>query len=206
MSIHRLRKLAGLNESIGDTPEINAEIERRLLLIASDLRTPVLDALEIIKDAGKPISLSDWATKVREMYSDNDMPMAEILKTAVKEFPIVISKVAPKIYQWQIVRTYHDEPIDDETTSSMGDQINLTQDALNIMKKFGSFTIDELKRRLSAEVHLPPMVISAFVEHLLQNFSGMLIKSGDRYSIKTETPLSRTDTMQQFRDIVTKKY
>ena len=77
MSLRRIRKLAGLNESITDDPTLNSEIERRLDALPSNMRTPVLDALDVLHSAGHPITLQDWAAKVREINGDPDMPMKD---------------------------------------------------------------------------------------------------------------------------------
>jgi hypothetical protein len=198
MSLRRLRLLAGLNESIADTSETNAEIESRLDQLPSEMRTHVLDALDVLKSAGKPVTLSDWADTIRSINGDGEMPMGEVLKAAVQQFPMVVAKVAAKTYQWITEKPTAATTVSDQIRSNVG----LTSQAFAIMRAMGSFTEQELKNRLSASGNVPAQVVDGFVDHLMQNFSSMLVKNGDRYSVKDEQPADRDTTMQSFRDIV----
>jgi hypothetical protein len=194
MSRRRLRKLAGINESIADTPETNRQIVGVLDQLSAELRTPVLDALECLKDAGSSgLTLVAWAAQIRSMHGE-DMPMGEVLKTAARQFPFVVKKVAPKTYAW--------EDQSDIAAAQLGSQVDLTSKAFALMRSMQNFTERDLAQRLSAAGHLPPEHVAAFVDHLIQNFTGMLIKTGNTYALKAEKPVTNADTMQSFRDIV----
>ena len=203
MDLNRLKTLAGLLESVADSPEINAQIEKRLDLLPSHMKTPVLDALEVLKNEGGPISVADWAQKVREIHSDEDMPMAEVLKTATREFSMCVHRTAPKTFEWKV--GVEDDEMDPSVQYQVGQQVELTNDALDIMREMGSFTKDQLAKRLMAETGLPQMVVDGFVEHLITSFGTQLDQHGDVYKFKDEEPQTRDKSMNMFKDLVRKR-
>ena len=207
MSFHRLRKLAGLVESIADEPDTNLEIERRLDSLPSATRGPALDALELLKDAGpNGLLLQAWADKIRELHDLDTVGM--LLKTVVTTFPNVVSKLARSHYVWKIVHASDDEVIDADLQAMMGRQVDLTSRAFSHMRRRQgqSFTPDWLAKALSSSLDgLPLTVTRPFVDHLLHQFAGMLIHqtspAGDTYRLKPETPHTRDATMAQLRDL-----
>ena len=208
MSLHHLRRLAGLPtllESIADTPELNLEIERRLDSLPENIRTSVLDALEALKDATGPLTTQEWAERVRTVHGDPNMKMGEVLKAAVTQFPFVVSRTAPKTYEWRVVASSSEELVDPDTQEAIGSQVELTQDAFDIMREMGSFSAHDLERRLNAETGLPMMVVRAFVEHLLTNFESMLTRDGETYTVKEEPPATRDGTMRLLRDLTARR-
>jgi hypothetical protein len=194
MSRRRLRRLAGLNESIAGTPESNQQIESVLDQLPAELRTPVLDALECLRDAGPSgLTLINWAAQIRSMHGD-DMPMSDVLKTTATRFPFVVKRIAPKTYAW--------EDQSEVAAAHLGAQVDLTSEVFALMRSMHRFTARDLAQRLSANRRLSPEQAAGFVDHVLHNFAGMLVKTGDTYSLKAEKPVSNAETMQSFRDIV----
>jgi len=203
MSIRRLKKLSGLNESVADDPHTNSEIERRLDELPSEMRTSVLDALDVLKSAGHTgLTVSQWAERIRQINGDSEMPLADVLKTTVKHFPIVVKKLASKTYAWEVVKSADDEDFDPEMMSAVGSQVELTHMALAFMKsKPEGFTVYDLKTNFENN-GVPHEIVDSFVDHLINHFHGMLVKQGDRYKMKPEASPTRGETMQSFRDMV----
>jgi hypothetical protein len=201
MSLRRIRQLAGLNESITDDPALNSEIERRLDALPSDIRTPVLDALDVLYNAGHPLTLQDWAETIRQINGDPDMPMKDVLKTTVTQFPICVSKTAPGTYEWKVVQSSDSEDIDPQTAMALHSHVGITQAALQVMRHLGSFTVDELKAALSRAIHAPPQVVDEFVNHLMTTFGSMLDQQGNRYTLKIDPIQTRDMTMQNLRNL-----
>lgn len=204
MSLNRLCQLAGLHESIADTPEINQEIERRLDKFPETIRTSVLDALENLKDAGeKGLRVPEWAKKVRlNAYRDQNNPVNEILRLAAKQFPFVVTRVAPGYYKWQVHKVWSATSVDDidpSVKTAITGQVELTNKAFEWMRAMGHFTEQELKTRLYSNRRIPRPVIDMFVNHLLEHFSEMLTKTGDIYTLKTDKINTRKNNMQLFR-------
>ena len=210
ISIRRLQRLAGLNETIADEPETNAQIEELLDNFPSHLRGIALDALDILKIAGdEGISVSEWADSIRQIHGDSDVKLNQLLKMVVTSFPFCVKKIAPKEYVWQLPGSNDDLNDPDQTdptnTSMMNDMIGLTHATLNFIKTMGIFTADALAEALAASENIGRNHADAFVQQFLDHFSGMLIKDGKRYRMKQESLNTREKTMDMFRDLVSKK-
>lgn len=211
ISFRRLRKLAGLKESITDDVGLNSEIDRRLTALPKEIQMPVLDALDVLQAAGaKGLTLSNWADTIRRMYGNSEMSMGEILKTAVSSFPNVVKKLAPKHYAWHVMSA--NQTSDDPLNDVHGDMFSAHTDAIIRLKERafalirsngGRFTAQELKDRLGPR-NLGKPFIDNFVANFIESFRGSMTKDGDTYTMQLEPPESREHTMQHFRDIVAK--
>jgi hypothetical protein len=204
MSLRRLRKLAGLMETVADEPEVNAEIERRLNSVPREMRTLILDALEVLKDAGpQGLAPIDWAKQVRNIHGDTSIQMKPILSLIVKEFPNVVVKLQPKVYAWRVLKASRGvDNFDERTTEALHQQVELTSIVLDLMRRMDSFTAKSLATVISGNSRIQPDVALRLVNHYLETFSSMLIKNGDRYKMKPE---EQTNAMDLLRSLATKK-
>ncbi len=204
MSNRRLRKLAGLTESISEDPAINRKIVAVTDRHSPEEQTKILDALEGVKDAGtKGISASDWATHVRNLHPDPDFKVGAFLTNVVKEFAFVIKRLAPKLYGWVETAPNDDDDIDPAMKHAVRSQVDLTYDILETMREMGEFTKTDLIARVGQSMpQVPRQQAAQFVDHLLGQFAASLQKIGpDRYRMKPEKPNTTGDSMNRFRDI-----
>jgi hypothetical protein len=221
MSISRLRKLAGLKESITDNPQVNAEIEHRLANPPPEMGyTPPqhwwLDLLEIIQDHGKNgVSPAFIAEKMREMNL-NDTETLKILthavRTMLKYLPTMFDNVIrlddKGWFHWRDPEQEFEDSIDPETRAAVGSQVDLTYTAMQLMRDMtserGSFSESELAQRLSRQSQLSPQQSSHYANHVIGQFRSMLLSTAPgRYAMMQETPHTHDDSMNLFRDLET---
>ncbi len=216
MSINRIRKLAGLKESITNDPEINAEIERRLASPPSELgfQPPAhvwLDLLEIIQDGGRDgVSLNQIMDKMRKMNADDpgtlgiiDYAINSMLKYLPKMFDNVVRVDNKGIFRWKTDedRTY--DETDPEIRNALASQVELTSITQDIMRRLtaehGSFSEAELAENLKTRIG--PMA-TFYANHIIGQFRSMLLTvSPGRYAMMNEAPRTRDDSMDLFRDL-----
>lgn len=190
-----------LRETITDDAALNAEIERRLALLPADQRTPVLDALEVLMMAGQPITVADWAQRLRNINQDPDMEVGNTLKAAARGFPTVISRTAPGTYQWRVVRSADDEVIDPELSAQLGGQVSMINGIMDIMRGLGTWTLPELAAGISTRLGLPPAQGRAIADHVISTFGSMLDRQAGGYRLRDEAPADRDTNMRLLRGL-----
>jgi hypothetical protein len=83
-----MRKFIKLIESITDSWEANAEIERGLSGLAQDERTLVLDGLELLYNAGADgMTVHDWMVQMKQLWSQDEEKLRETWKLIAQTFP-----------------------------------------------------------------------------------------------------------------------
>ena len=227
MSLNRLRRLAGLNESFTDDPKLNADIERNLALLPTGSQPIVMDVLETIYNAGQNgISVDDVVEQVKQLniheptgeYGELKAGVTAIVRHLLtskrsifsnKErggFGDFIEQRNGKFF-WKSTRNDMDldTEVDPQTRAAVGSQVELTSKALEAMRMLtrtsGLFTERDLARYLVNHVNVPKEMAINFANHVIGQFRSMLTKVDGGYALHDETPTTRDDSMKLFRDL-----
>lgn len=209
MSIRRIRKLAGLNETITSDPAVNAEIERRLHSdnkFAQDSNL-WLDMLEIIQEVGRNgISPAGLSTRMKEIHGRATTVLRQMIPQLATKFDNVVRTDHRGWLFWKEPESDIESEVDPMTRQAIGAQVDLTYEALDLMRSMtrdrGSFTQDELVASLSRVAGVPRAIAAAFAEHIIAQFRSMLIQNvAGHYIMKPEPVTNRGDSMQFFRDL-----
>ena len=192
-----------LTESIADKQSVNFQIERILRAHEPAMQTKLLDALELVKDAGTTgVAVADWAAKIKQLYPDEDFSVGELLKTAVKEFGCCVKRLGDKRYGW----TEDDNtPVtaDPATRAAMGGQIQIAKITMDAMKELGEFTAEELGVSVAGKTGMPTAVAIQYAQSVIDQFTGdTLSKVGNRYKIRAMKSKSSTDHVTDLKDII----
>lgn len=190
---------APLTETITDDAALNAEIERRLDTLPRDQRVMVLDALEVLQAAAAGISVQDWAQRLAELNQDSRLEMGEVLKTTARIFPDLVQRVSPKTYRWHVVRSGSDEIHEPELQARIGQQVEMVSKILQIMRRLGEWTPDQLARHIERVFHLAPSTAHALADHAVRTFGSMLELRDGVYRLRDEARADRQSTMDLFR-------
>jgi hypothetical protein len=163
-----------INESISNNPNINAQIEKVLDGFSHIDQTHILDALEILQDAGQiGLSPTQWSESMKKLYPENDFSVIEILKTTVKQFPFCVKRTGDKNYIWS-------DTISPETKDAVSKQVKMTYAGLDLMKQLGTFTIADLATKLATRFQMPTELANKFADHLVHSTgSKNVIELGD---------------------------
>lgn len=202
--LRRMLRLAGLlNESVADSPEVNAEIERRIAGKSDDEKVVMRDALDVLKDAGTGgLTPKEWAAGVRAIHGDPEMSMGDVLKSVTRELNNVVSRTDAGRYVWMSgegVAGASDTEVD-----LVGQQVGAAHDAIKIMQEMPSFTRQSLARMFVSRLAMPGPNAVVFAQHMIDQMQGSLEKVADGYRMKKGVEASRDGNMQMFRDIVSK--
>jgi hypothetical protein len=205
MRLWRLRKLAGLTETIADDPHTNYEIERRLQSYPAEMRIALLDALEIVKDAPNGLSAGEWAERIRRVHGEDEMPLGEVLSAIKRDFDFVVRKNLSGRWSW--VRSDAPEAdMDPMVRQALEGQVGLTHAAMEAMRAMGSFTEASLSAELSRRTHIPVHITRLFVQHLMQQFRSMIQPDGrGAFHLVPEPETNRDDTMSFLRSLADRK-
>jgi hypothetical protein len=190
MNLRRIKTLAGLAETITNDAEQNDRINTLLQTLPQDLRTPVLDALEIVYMAGQPITIVDWAAKFKQLNPQHDP--AETLKLTAKTFQHFIKRVAPKTYAWEPSNPMLDDP----EYQQISPAVDLAHTVTQTMRELETFTLDELAQTVAQQLAVDPNMVRHYVNYVIQQFSGSITKQGDRYTWTNEPKTSGIDTIK----------
>jgi len=179
-------------ETITDDPHINRTIEHGLKKIPEELRVPVLDALEIIYMNQEPITVQDWADRLADLHQNLDL--GSTLKTTVTEFPWLITRTAPRTYQWQ--ENLDKKP---ENRSDHAGAIDLARTVLAGMKTLKTFTLDELAAWVKQQTGIPLQQITPYISHVISAFPDKIQKTQGGYTW-TDNQTSGIDIIKNIVD------
>jgi hypothetical protein len=196
MDISRILHLAGLTESYSDDPAQSQEIERRLttLQVDSEMRTAVLDALDIVVNSAG-ISTNEWAASLRKMHPR--LATGDAVKEALS--------LAAKTYKDMIAKDKADQlwkPRKSEHEMMMTSRIELTHKAVQLVRQMNDFTPRQLVEELVSQTHNPRPYMEQFVEMFLEHFGKMLTTNPNGTLSLKRDDVTRDGTMQSFRNIV----
>ncbi len=207
MSLRRIRKLAGLKESFTPDPELNDQIEAKIDVQPPETRNIWMDVLEFIYDK-RTVSRKEISDHLQSLHDINENPsmFANVINSVEKVFGDLVKKDGNN-YKWDMStgEDIDDSDVDPRIKAAIGGQIDATYTALEIMRDLtarrAGFTIDELTHQLSNRLHLPANIVTDFVEHIMTQFQSMLVKTGNRYVIKSDRRPTRDDNMSLFREL-----
>lgn len=208
MSFRRLRRLAGLRESIADDPHTNAEIERQLAGYPKDQQTIMLDALDVLKMAGpdglRPV---EWANKVRAVHGDEDLVLGDTLKAVAAM--TVVQRLPSGAYAWLTAPAPipDDELASDPHRNLIQTQIGMSDMVLDLMKSLPSFTQHELAALIAVRTRAAPEVAYQFAEHFMTTFRHMLEPAPGgmgKMRVKRDDATTRDSNMSLFRDLASR--
>jgi hypothetical protein len=191
MNLRRIKKLAGLSETITDDSQLNSRIEHTLKSAGADTPAGILDALEILYNSPEPISARTWADQVKALHPDQDP--AVILTQTRRLFPWLAERTTNNLYQWHVVNEL------DPTYNAIHNQITLTNVAQDTMKRLGTFTAEKLAIQVSQQLGVPQHSIMGWIEHLLSNFPSKITKIGNQYTYADSTGTNRDSNMDMLR-------
>lgn len=193
-----------IEESISDKPSVNAEIETVLKTFEPAEQTRVLDALEALKNAGdNGLSPTEWATKVKELHTENDFSMKDLLKGVVTKFKCCVQRAGDKLYVWnEEERGLGD--VDPEVANAVRGQVQLTSTSMQLMRDMGEFTIPQLASQIHNRTGLPLSTATEFADHLVQQFhGGMITPIGDgKFRVNAEPKKTADDHMDDLRNML----
>lgn len=203
-TLRRLRALAGLlTESIADDPHTNREIEKRLAMFPVEQRPMLLDALDAVKTAGRPLLPNEWARTVQQLYPEAPRDaVKDVITSAAREFKNVLRRAGGGV-EWIKSHDMSVEPdVDAMTRSAVEGQVGMTYTALEIARALPSFTADDLGRALSQRLGLPDMITTAFAQHFIDQFRTYMQPVGPgSYRMAEEKPQTTADSMSLLRSI-----
>jgi hypothetical protein len=185
-----------INEAISNNPNINAQIEKVLNKFSHIDQTHILDALEILQDAGtNGVSPAQWAETMKKLYPGNDFSVMDTLKNTVKQFPFCVKRTGEKNYVW-------DDTIRPEVKDAVSSQVKMTYAGLELMKQLGTFTIDELATKLATRFQMPVELANKFADHLVHSTgSNSVAEIGDgKFRVIQDKPVN--DYSDQIADIL----
>lgn len=208
MSLNRLRRLAGLNESFTDDPDVNAAIEQRLAKQEPGTQHHWMDVLEIIYDAGRQgISGEEIAQRVAALYPDFGSTLTEMLQAIAHRFDNVVDRQGDR-FVWRYPAANDmdiDNEVDAATRAAVGSQVNMASEAIALMRfltqTHGSFTERNLAQLLTRRSRMPTEMAQQYADHIIGHFQSMLTRVGDGYAMREEEPESREKTMDFLRDL-----
>ena len=193
-----------IEESISDKPSVNAEIEKVLKTVEPADQTRMLDALDALKNAGdNGLSPTEWAAKVKELHTENDFSMKDLLKSVVTKFKCCVQRAGDKLYVW------NDEDkglgdVDPEVANAVRGQVQLTSTSMQLMRDMGEFTIPQLASQIHDRTGLPLSAATEFADHLVQQFhGGMITPIGDgKFKVNDEPKKTTDDHMDDLRNML----
>lgn len=193
-----------LLESIADKQSINFQIERALKAHDPAMQTKLLDALELVKDAGDAgIAVQDWAAKIRQLYPDEEFAIGDLLKTAVKEFGCCVKRLGDKRYGWTEDDDTSPVNADPATRAAMGGQMQIAKITMDAMKQLGEFTAEELGAAVARATGMPASVATQYAQSVIDQFAGdTLSKVGDRYKIRSVKTKTASDHVSDLKNIL----
>jgi hypothetical protein len=199
--LNRFLRLAGLvAESVSDDNSINNEIEKLLQAFPADEQTRLIDALDLLKNAGKTgISVAEWVGQLRGLHPEADV--ATSLKSVAKTFTCCVKRVGHKRYGW--IETPVERPgiddVDPATRAAVSAQVGLTYDALAAMRAMGEFGKDDLLNWLAGR-GLRGHHAAMYADHLVVQFGAVPAGPG-RYRIPAEEPTTNAGSMDFLRSL-----
>ncbi len=200
--IRRLRKLAGiLNESIADDPYTNEEIERRLAQFPESGRPIVRDALEIVKNAGRPLLPNEWVRQLQSLYPTlNPDDLREMTSTIPTLFNNLVRRNGGSV-QWIKAHDMEDDPgVDDMTRSAVDTQVRMLYMAKEIARE--PFNVVTLGQELSRRTGVPSPVTTLLAQNFVDQFRSMLEPVGNgMYRMVDEKPTTTDDSMSLLRSL-----
>lgn len=194
-----------IKESVSDRPSINLRIERVLDTLDKETQTRVLDALEILKSAGASgLSVPDWAAKIKQIHSDQEFSMGDLLKMTVKSFPFAVKRIADKTYGWDDSDRSVKDDLSPEAQSVMQSQLSLAKVAMDAMQSLGTFTVRSLATEMQRATGYPATVLMQYAEHIINQFEGDTIEkvSAGEYRIKAKAQKTASDHVQALKDLM----
>ena len=208
MSFNRLRRLAGLNESFTDDPDVNAAIEQRVAKQEPGTQHQWMDVLEIIYDAGRQgISAEDIAQRVAAMYPDFGTTLKDMLMAIPHRFDNVVAQQGDR-FVWKYPAANDmdiDNEVDAQTQAAVGAQVNMASEAIALMRfltqTHGSFSERNLAQLLTRRSRMPPEMAAEYAAHIIGHFQSMLTRVGDGYAMREEEPESNERTMDFLRNL-----
>ncbi len=190
-----------INESISEKPHINTQIEKVLRTFPSEEQTHILDALELLQDAGEAgLSPKQWSDYMKQLYPTDSFSIMELLKSVVRKFPFCVRRAGEKHYVWDDSDRGIDD-IDPEFKAAVKKQVDLSFSIIKFMKQLGEFTVNEIAQKLSQSTGIPLDAITAQVEQVISAYSGTkLISLGNgRYRVKEERKSTADDEIENLK-------
>jgi hypothetical protein len=193
-----------LIESIADKQSVNFQIERILRGHEPAMQTKLLDALELVKDAGTSgVAVGEWAAKIKQLYPDEDFSIVDLLKTAVREFGCCIKRLGDKRYGWSEEDDTALVTADPATRAAMSGQMQLAKITMDTMKELSEFTAEELGTAVADKTGMPAAVAIQYAQSVVDQFTGdTLSKVGNRYKIRSVKTKTASDHVTDLKDIM----
>jgi hypothetical protein len=168
--------------TISEDPALNTEIESRLLNFEPTMRTILLDALEVLKNAGEAgYNQEDWHTALQEMdptTSERDIVFA--INASIRSFDCCVRSLSVRpVYVWYEslagVAVEDDGSMSNEEKNAIGTQVALAHRLMSIAQKLKTFTRNQLAAA-GQQAGLSRMMIDAYIDHFIQQFAGTVFK------------------------------
>lgn len=213
MNLNRFRKLAGLPliESIADNPEDNEMIEFIMAQegLTPDQQSKYLDALEVLKNAGKNgLVAPAWVSAYKALRSDDDAK--DIVIAAAKLFYNKFVYKNGSVYYWDTaVPEENEDGIDDFTRQAVTAHVDLTYDLIKACEDMDTVSIRSLSRLVMNRMHgVDPVIAQQVALQFLDAHRGMFKPLGDGvYEVNIldkKKPRGTTDYSSMFKDIANK--
>jgi hypothetical protein len=170
--------------------------------------------IDVIYSAGPAgVTVAEWADRLRQIHPTAENVMT-VLKDVAKHFVTGghIRRTEHKRCVWVMdsgiaaAAPAAGDPDDLNDVSpvmrhAVGQQVGMTYEALAIIRDHGEISGSEWAKLLSRRFGLPVPMAHAYVNHMAQQFRGIIVPVGnDCWRYQEETP--RQDSMSLFRDIV----
>lgn len=192
-------------------PAVNDLIVAYSNQFSGETKIFVVDVIDVIYSAGpQGVTVPEWASRIRQIHPEA-ADLMTILKGVAQKFigSGHIRRAEDKRYVWSVPNTASEAPpeadgLDDvspQMKQAMSQQVSLMYDALGIIRERSEISCSDWAKRLAHRFGMPPPLARNYVDHIIQQFRGIIVPVGtDRWRYQEEAP--RQDSMSLFRDIV----
>lgn len=206
MDSNELRRLAGLqlNEGIGDTVELNQQLNTMLdqSFPNKEERLIALDILDVLKSTGSEgISPPTWLKQVLTLHHVDKQVMIELIKLTIRKFTHYVHKDNGKFFWVE--------------TGDAEDKVNIQHQLMIYISHFLShyfnkpkkFSINNVAKVLSNHFSIPEEMAKPIVHNYIEaHHTKFNMMDDDVGMVNAERGNTRDENMNNLRNIASRKY
>ena len=167
--IRKIKKLAGLNETITSNTDTNEYIESLIQSLPANEHKYILDMLEIVYLA-KQLSFKEVVRQLKAIYTDSTD--IEIIKKIIKEWPPICSTFIKRTNLDQgSNQIWHWNDPTEQLKGMLSSSIDMLYLAIEILKQHGPISLENWAERVSqAAPGIDKNLIREYINTVVQRY------------------------------------